>query len=240
MPTTKLGAVLASLALSAGTATVLAATPAQAATEVATHATATLGGYGSWKALYGTDVGPWSIQVSDDATNPVTVGTAKLQQKRPGKDWNNVKTDDDLTDGVSFGSYGTKAKENIKYRVHYLGGTDDSTMTTYDESYSNTVTVLTAWKLNPQASCATRCRFYGKLAPKAKHHKVLIQVKHHGWKRYKVVHTNKRSHWTVFVKPSRGGTKYRALVAGTKHLIQGEARGLFTIIGKSAYASSPR
>jgi len=240
MTRTKLGAVLASLALSVGTATVLAATPAQAATEAPTQVSASLGGYGSIKALYGSYLGTFSVQVTTDGVTPVPVGSAKLQQKRPGKDWNNVKTDDDLSDGVSFGSYGSKAKENIKYRVHYLGGTDDSTMTTYDESYSNTITVLTAWKLNPQASCTTRCRFYGKLAPKAKHHKVVIQVKHHGWKRYKVVHTNRRSHWTVFVKPSRGGTKYRALVAGTKHLIQGEARGLFTIIGKSAYAVSPR
>jgi hypothetical protein len=239
MRSTKLGAVLASLALSTGTAAVLAAGPAQADTEVVTQTVVNLGGYGSLTALYDSYLGTFSGQVTD-GTNPVTFGTAKLQQKRPGKGWNTVKTDDDLTNGVDFGSYGSKAKENIKYRVHYLGGTDTDTATTYDESYSNTVTVRTAWNLHPQAACSSRCRFYGKLAPKAKHHKVLIQVKHHGWKRYKVVHTNQRSRWTAFVKPSRSTTTYRAVVAGTKHLIKGTALGRFTIIGRSAYALSPR
>jgi len=117
----------------------------------------------------------------------------------------------------------------------------NSTATTYAESFSNTVIVRTAWNLHPHAACPSRCKFYGKLSPKAKHHKVLIQVKHHGWKRYRVVHTNSRSHWTVYVKPSRGaGTYYRAVVAGTQRLIGNYAIGHFTITGRSAYAVSQR
>jgi len=243
MRTTKLGAVLASLAITTGTAAVLAAGPAQADTEMATQVTLVQGDHGSVSALYGTDLGVFSSQVTTtDGTNtPVPVGSADLQQKLPGKDWKTAKTDPDISDGISFGSYGSKAKGNVRYRVHYIGDTDTTTMTTYDESYSNTIIVSTAWNLHPQASCQPRCRFFGKLSPSAKHHKVLIQVRHHGWKRYKVVHTNRRSHWTVFVKPSRGGgTYYRAVVAGTKHLIKNYALGHFTIIGKSAYSVSPR
>jgi hypothetical protein len=146
-----------------------------------------------------------------------------------------------VSDGVSFGSYGSKAKGNVTYRVHYSGGTDTTTMTTYDESYSNTVSVRTAWHLHPRANCPAKCRFYGKLSPKAKHHKVLIQVKHHGWKRYKVVRTNSHSRWSVFVKPSRGnGTYYRAVVAGNKNLIKSYAIGRFYIIGRSAASVTAR
>jgi len=55
-----------------------------------------------------------------------------------------------------------------------------------------------------------------------------------------VIPTNRRSHWTVFVKPSRGnGTSYRAVVAGTKRLTKTYALGRFTI-GVSAYRVSHR
>jgi hypothetical protein len=241
MRMTKLAAALASLALTTGTAAVLAAGPAIAQADTPTQVGLTLGGTTSWTVLYGSELGTFSTQVTTDGVTGVPVGSAKLQRKLPGHDWRNVKTDDNVGDGVSFGNYGHRATQNVKYRVHYLGGTDDGTATTYAESYSNTVIVLTAWDLHPHASCPSRCKFYGKLSPKAKHHKILIQVKHHGWKRYKVIHTNARSRWTVFVKPSRGGgTYYRAVVARTKHLIGTYATGHFTIIGRSAYSVSPR
>lgn len=236
MRTTKLGAVLASLAVTAGTATVLAAGPAHA--DTGTKVTLKLGGYSSLTVSYGTYVGGFSGEVLA-GSDPVYAGSAVLQRRLPGKSWRNVKTDDTMP-VLDFGRYGSKAWGNVKYRVHYLGGTGTDT-TAYAPSYSNVVTVRTAWNLHPKASCTTRCRFYGKLSPKAKHHKILIQVKHHGWKRYQVIHTNRRSHWTVFVKPSRGnGTYYRAVVAGTKHLIKTYALGRFTIIGRSAYRVSQR
>jgi hypothetical protein len=238
MRKTKLVAVLASFAISSGAAAVLAAAPAQADTP--TQVRVDLGGYGSLTVLYGSYLGTFSTQISD-GTDPVTVGAATLQQKLPGKSWKDVKTDGDVSDGVSFGQYGSRAKENVQYRVHYLGGTDTDTATTYSPSFSNNVVVRTAWDLHPKALCQARCRFYGTLSPRASHHKVLIQVKHHGWKRYRVVHTNSRSHWTVYVKPSRGaGTYYRAVVAGTQRLIGNYAIGHFTITGRSAYAVSQR
>jgi hypothetical protein len=243
MRTTKLGAVLASLALTTGTAAVLAAGPAQAGPATTpTQAALTLGGNVGVTALYGTDLGTFSAQVTTDGVTPVTVGSATLQQKLPGNDWKNAKTDDDLSDGVSFGTYGSKATGNVKYRLHYLGGTDTGTATTYGESFSNTVNVNTAWNLHDQGICAPKCKIFGKLAPKSRNHKILIQAKHGSWKRYDVVHTNKRSHWTAFVKPTPGnGTKYRAVVAGTKHLIKSYSTIYRVyIISKSAYSVSPR
>ncbi|HEX3932733.1 MAG TPA: hypothetical protein VHW64_18700 [Nocardioides sp.] len=234
MRSTRLGAALASLTITAGTATLLMAGPAMADTDTGTQAGLVLGGRTGTAVAYGDYLGTFDAAVSD-GTNPVTVGAADLQQQLPGKTWKVVKSDADVSDGISFGSFGSKARGNVKYRLHYLGGTDTDTATTYAASYSNTVIVKTAWNLSPHALCTTKCRFYGKLSPKAKHRKVLIQVKHHGWKRYKVLHTNAHSHWNVVVKPSRGnGTYYRAVVAKTKQLIKSYAVGRFTIVGRSA------
>lgn len=243
MRSTKLGAVVASLALTAGTAAVLAAGPAQAQTDTPTQSALTLGGRVGVAAPYGTSLGTWSAGVSD-GVNPVTVGSADLQRKLPGQDWKTARTDSDISDGISFGSYGTKAKGNAKYRMHYLGGTDSGTATTYADSYSNTVNVKTAWNLHDQGICAPRCKIYGKLAPKARHHKMVVQALHHGtWKRYDVIHTNRRSHWTAFVKPTRGrGTKYRVVVAGTKHLIKSYSTiyRVYIISRSPARSLSPR
>jgi hypothetical protein len=244
MRTTKLGAALASLAITTGTATLLAAGPAQA--DTATQVVINLGGYGKLTAPYGTYLGTFTVQITD-GTDPVTVGAADLQERRPGKDWKVVKSDSDVSettgDGISFGRYGTKAKGNVKYRVHYLGGTDEGTATTYSESYSNPVIVRTTWNLHDNGVCAPRCKIYGHLSPKAKHHKVTIQVKHGSWKRYKVVHTNARSHWSAFVKPTRGrGTLYRAVVAGTKNISKGFSFRIYRayIDTRSARNLSPR
>ncbi|MGC4110555.1 MAG: hypothetical protein QM747_09060 [Nocardioides sp.] len=234
---TKFGAALASLAVTAGAATVLAAAPAYA--DTATTAALAMGGRTGLAAHYGSYIGTFSGGVSD-GSNPVTTGAADLEQRLPGKSWKVVKTDQDVSDGVSFGNYGSKARGNVSYRLHYLGGTDGDTATTYSTSYSNTVIIRTGWEMAPHAMCTTKCRFYGKLSPKAKHHKILLQVKHgKSWKRYKVLHTNGHSRWTATVQPSRGkGTYYRAVVGKTKSLIKTYALGHFTIIGKSSYAVS--
>ena len=64
MRTTKLGAVLASLAITTGTAAVLGAGPAQAAT--ATKATLSMSGHHKTKAQYGGYVGNLVAGVTDD------------------------------------------------------------------------------------------------------------------------------------------------------------------------------
>jgi hypothetical protein len=216
MRMTKLGAVLASLAVTAGTAAVLGAGPAQAAT--ATKATLYLSGETTLTEPYNTYLGGLSGEVTDTAGDFVYYGNAVLQRRLPGKEWRNVKTDD--TPGfVSFGSYGDRARGNVKYRVHYLGGTDGTN--TWDPAYSNVVTVRTQWNLNENGVCTAGCRFYGKLAPKSRHHRVVIQVKHGSWKRYKVVRTNRRSKWSARVVATFGnGTLYRAVVGKTKHEIR--------------------
>lgn len=210
MRTTKLGAVLASLAISAGTTAVLAASPAQAAT--ATTASLDISSKTHVKGAYGDYVGYLEASVTDSNGVSVTTGTANLQAKFPGKDWKTVKTDTDPS-YIDFGSYGSHARGNVRYRLQYVG---DST---YDSSVSDVVTVTTYWKLNDEGTCVGGCRITGKLAPKARHHQVLIQVKHGSWKKYEVVKTDRHSRWKARVVATKGnGTLYRAVVAGTKNL----------------------
>lgn len=221
MRTTKLGAVLASLAITAGTAAVLGAGPAQASTPTTTTpTTATLfvSGGTTLTEPYGTRVGSPYGQVVDHNGSFVLAGKAVLQRKLPGKSWKNVKTDTS-PGSADFGNYGSKVLTNVKYRVHYLGGTDGTT--TWAPTYSNVVTIRTLWNLHENGTCDGGCHFFGKLSPKAKNHRVLIQVKHGSWKRYKVVKTDRRSHWRANVVATFGhGTLYRAVVAGTKHEIR--------------------
>jgi hypothetical protein len=213
MLTTKLGAVLASLAVSAAATAVLAASPAQAATAT-TAASLDISGKTDVKGVFGDYIGYLDASVTDSNGAAVSTGTANLQAKFPGKDWKTVKTDA-TPSYVDFGSYGSHAHGNVKYRLQYVG---DST---YASSVSNVVTVGTYWDLNDSGACPRGCFLSGKLAPKAKHHKVTIQVKHGSWKRYKVVHTDSRSKYRAGVEATRGtGTKYRILVGGTKHLLK--------------------
>ena len=209
MRMTKLGAVVASLAIAAGTTAVLSAAPAEAAT--ATTAKLDIGGHQKAKGVYGDYVGLFGGSVTDGSGTDVSSGAADLQRKLPGKGWQTIASDDSAG-FLYFGSVDSHAKGNAQYRVHYLG---DST---YGGSYSNVVTVTTYWNLNESGSCSGGCHFKGKLAPKAKHHKVTIQVKHGHWEKYKVVRTNKKSKWSARVTATRGkGTLYRAVVGGTKH-----------------------
>jgi hypothetical protein len=229
MRTTKLGAVLASLALSAGTTAVLAAAPAHAATAAATATKVALdmSGHHQVKGVYGDYLGTLGGSVTfkqtDGSSATVTDGDAILQRRLPGRSWKGVKTDSDPS-YLYFGTYGSHAHGNVKYRVHYLGGTGtgtDGSTYTWAPAFSNVVTVGTYWDLNDSGSCVGGCHLSGKLAPKAPHHKVTIQVKHGTWKRYKVVHTTSRSKYRAGVQATRGkGTKYRILVAGTKNLLQ--------------------
>jgi hypothetical protein len=224
MRTSKLGAVLASLALTAGTAAVLGTGPAQAATPA--QVTLALGSVDNVVAAYKDYVGLFSGGVTytapDSSTAPVTVGAAILQRKLPGQAWRDVKTDADAN-VLDYGTYGQHATGNMQYRVHYLGGTDGTT--TWDPAFSNVVTVRTLWKLNDQGTCVGHCRLYGHLSPRAKHHRVTIQVKHGAWKRYKVVKTDAKSRWDVAVVATFGkGTLYRAVVAGTRHEVATASR----------------
>jgi hypothetical protein len=209
MRTTKLGAVLASLAITVGATAVLSAAPANAAT--ATTTKLDISGHKNAKGAYGDYVGSLSGSVTD-SNGDVFDGTVELQAKQPGKAWKTVRTSTD-PGFFSFGSYGSKARGNVEYRAHYLGNATDAA------SYSGVVKVTTYWNLHESGSCSGGCHFHGKLGPKAKHHKVTIQVKHGHWKKYKVVKTNTKSKWNAKVTATRGkGTLYRAVVGGTKKI----------------------
>jgi hypothetical protein len=49
----------------------------------------------------------------------------------------------------------------------------------------------------------------------------VIQVQHGAWKRYRVVHTNRRGRWSAKVVATYGkGTYYRTMVPATKHEVK--------------------
>src|SRR5512132_3482226 len=116
MRMTKIGSCLASLAVTAGTTAVLAAAPSQATTVEATTATLTINQHTTVKGQYGNLIGYLEASVADSHGGGVFAGSAVLQQRLPGKSWSKVKTDGDISDGVRFGSYGSHAKGNVRYR----------------------------------------------------------------------------------------------------------------------------
>ena len=219
MRTTRLGAVLASLAITTGIVTVLADGPTQADTPTATTATLAINQQTTVKGQYGDPIGFLEANIADGNGGGVFAGSAVLQRRVPGKSWANVKTDGDGTDGIDFGSYGSHAKGNLRYRLHYLGGTDAVTSVTYAPAYSNVVTVITLWGFKDTSSCPNgRCHISGRLIPKTKHHKVVVQVKHGSWKPYRVVRTSSRGTYRIGVTGSRNGTRYRMTITGTKNI----------------------
>src|SRR4051795_10014132 len=224
MRLTKFGAVLASLAVTIGASAVLSAAPAQAAT-TATQATLSIGGppkangqrapptRGAKGRRRSPGPAPWvgflDATVTDETGNPVT-GSTDLQQKVPGKNWKTVKTDTD-SGFVDFGSYGSHAKGNVQYRLHYLGDA------TFAPVFSNVVVVTTLWNFKDTSACPNgHCHISGKLIPKTKNHKILVQVKHGSWHKYRVLHTSAKGTYKVPVSGSRKGTKYRIIIAATR------------------------
>lgn len=221
MSKTRLSAALASLALAAGTTAVLAAGPAHAGTDAPTTAKLKINQHTKVKGQYGDPIGYLEASVFDGNGGGVYAGSADLQQRLPGKGWKNVRTDSDGTDGIGFGSYGSHAKGNVQYRLHYLGGTDTNTSITYAPSYSGVVTVTTLWNFKDTSACPNgHCHISGRLIPRTKHHKILVQVKHGSWKKYRVLHTSSKGTYRVSVSGSRGhGTRYRIIIARTKSIV---------------------
>lgn len=250
MRRTKLGAVLASLAVTTGSAAVLAAAPSHADTPVTTPTPTTVTltftdpatgtQYSGWRAFYGTRVGTLTTVISTtDGTPSPTNGSAILQRRLPGRDWRDQQTDADISDGVTFTS--PKALSNAVYRVEYSGGTDGTTV--WSPSTSNTVKVVTYWKfthLHAKWHGGLSYTWFGTVAPGVKNHKVHIQVKHGSWKPYKVVRTNAKSQWSVRVKAGHNRwVKYRAVVAGTRTLHKSWTLARFMVTFNRTAARTP-
>jgi hypothetical protein len=234
MRMTKLGAAMASLAITTVGATALATAPAQAGVTAGTPTTvhlsftdpATGHQYSGWRVLYGDHVAIITTVISD-GTNAPTAGTATLQRRLPGAGWKTLQTDSDLTDGVTFNS--PKAAGNAFLRVEYSGGTDGTT--TWTASTSNQTQILTYWNFHMKLKFVGRTGvMYGTLSPHVKNHRILIQVQHNGWKKYKVIHTDGKSHWSARVTPGHNRyITYRAVVAGTKSLQKSDATAKFKL-----------
>jgi hypothetical protein len=225
MRKTKLAAALAALTMTAGATAALVGSPAQAATAAATTAKLSYAGHAKIKGQYGDLIGFLSASVTDTAGNPVDGGTTTLQAKAPGKGWKVVKTDTDAADGVDVGSVGSHAKGNVQYRLHYLGDA------AFAPSFSKVVIVTTLWNFKDTSACPNgHCHISGKLIPKTKNHKILVQVKHGSWKKFKVLHTSAKGTYRVNVTGSRKGTKYRIIIAATKNIVATRKGYVVTLI----------
>lgn len=238
MRTSRLGAVLASLAVTTGTVLVLAEGSTQAAAPAATTAALAINQHSTVKAQYGDPVGYLEASVADSNGGGVYTGSAVLEQRVPGSGWAEVKTDGDGTDGLSFGSYGSHAKGNVRYRLHYLGGTDADTLVTYAPAYSNVVTVVTLWGFKDTSSCPNgHCHISGRLIPRTKHHRIVVQVKHGAWKPYRAVRTSSQGTYRIDVTGSPRGTKYRIIIARTKTITATEkGYRVFRVTSRAAAA----
>jgi hypothetical protein len=239
MHMTKLGAVLASLAITAGTAAVVAEAPARADTTGTTPTTVQLSftdsstgqQYSAWRALYGSRVATLTTTISDGTDAAPTVGSAILKRKLPGGSWKTQATDADLTDGATFTS--PRALGNAQYRVEYTGGDDTATggTTAWAASTSNVVQVMTYWNFHAKGRFVGRQGvWYGTLSPHVRNHRILIQVKRGSWQRYRVIRTDRKSHWSVRVTPGHNRyLKYRAVVAGSKKMQKSYALAKFEL-----------
>lgn len=231
MRRSKVLAALASVAMSIGATAVIAA-PAHADTP--TTVKFNISGKSHVKKVYGDYLGGVSGKVEyTSATSGQVVeasnGTTNLEAKKPGKAWKVVGSDDS-PGFLYFPNSAQKAKGNVKYRAHFLGGTytdANGVGHTLDPSYSGAVKVDTFYKITVSSPCTHGCKYIGKIAPKYKHKKVLMQVKRNGhWKKYSVVKTNAKSKFVARVRASRGkGTIYRCVVKGNKkiHATAGDA-----------------
>jgi hypothetical protein len=216
MRTTRLGAVLASLATTTGTLALVAVGPTQASAPEATTATLAINQHTQVKGQYGDLVGFLDATVTDSNGAGVFAGSAVLERQLPGRSWATVKTDSDGTDGFDFGSYGSHAKGNVRYRLHYLGGTDAGTSVTYAPAVSGVVKVVTLWGFKDTSACPNgHCHISGRLIPKTARHKIVVQVKHGSSVPYRVVRTSSTGSYRVGVTGSRKGTRYRMIITGT-------------------------
>jgi hypothetical protein len=154
MRTTRLGAVLASLAITTGIVTVLADGPTQADTPTATTATLAISQQTTVKGQYGDPHRLPRGQHRRRQRRGVFAGSAVLQRRLPGKSWVNVKTDGDGTDG-SLRLLRKSRQGQPAIPAPLPGGTDAVTSVTYAPAYSNVVTVITLWASGTPAPAPT-------------------------------------------------------------------------------------
>ena len=103
--------------------------------------------------------------------------------------------------------------------------------TTFAATVSNVVTVTTLWNFKDTSACPNgHCHISGKLIPRTRHHKILVQVKHGAWHKYAVLHTSAKGKYTVKVTGSRRGTKYRIIITATKHITATKKGYIVTVL----------
>lgn len=215
----KLCAVLTALAMALG----LAALSTESATAMPKYATRTKlqgpgsGAYGFSNYACGSTTAP-SASTRDDRLP--SAGSYHLQRRWPGHSvWTTVgdrgwPADEWQHTGECIL---TAHRDNADYRLYYTGGVDDVGQVAYAPSYSNVVHSRTRWAPTLHVHQGHRPYFRGKVGPRKRHLSIKVQVKsrHHSWRHYKTVCTNKHGQFHAGVRNSGLHAKYRVVVPGT-------------------------
>lgn len=199
-----------SAALLGATPLALTATSAEAKTTVATVIT---GKINKKKAEKGATV--WISGNVDTVTGGMAspVGKLVIRRKLAGQSsYKTVYTDE--RPGSFF--YKFKAKRSARYQIQYLGGSSKNY--TYTPSSANVKSKVTRkLKVNTRIGSLV---VKGKVKPKFKKKKFVVQVKSGKWKKWKKVKTNKKSRYRVKLRGNRKGIKYRFVVPASKGFVK--------------------
>ncbi len=217
MRTTRLGAVLASLAIPPARRRLLAQPPHRPPRPAATTTKLALNQHKTVEGVYGQLVGSLRGNIADDHGGLVFAGTAVLQRQLPGKGWKNVKSDHDGAGRDRFGTNGQprQGQRAVPRALPGWDGPHTPRPALRRSPTSSLVTLLEAQRVT--ASCAADATSAASWARRPSTTRSRSRSSTAGWKRYKVVHTNAKSKWTVAVTAhARQGTLYRAVVGGTK------------------------
>jgi hypothetical protein len=132
-------------------------------------------------------------------------GTLTVQRQLPGKDWKTISTSTSayLYDNI-------KAAGNAKYRVLYSGSGD------YAASSAG-VSSKVQRKLKYENVGSRKVVLSGKVSPKYKGKVLVFKKQGKKWKKFKTLHTNKKSKFkTPLPAPRRGRYYFRLEIPASK------------------------
>lgn len=153
-----------------------------------------------------------SITGETSASGGFTEGVAYLQRQAPGRDWQNVATDDDPS--FSYFPDQDELVSNAAYRIVFVGGTDSSG-NTYGNSESAPVKLRVFRKMDVTDTPGRLARLKIVVKPNFGGKKVVIQTRKAGkFRTTGRVRTNKRGVAFKTFAGSRRGIRYRVIAPG--------------------------
>lgn len=193
-----------------GLVPVTLAAPAQAAD----NATVTTIGASRTLIEYKGDYKPYlEASVKTTGGSSVYYGTVDLQASEAGAAWKTIRS---VTASGYISFSDVVPQKNTKYRAVYKGGS--SSYDTYQASSSGDLAIKVARKIRLRGNDRTFV-VKGKVTPKYAKKKVVIKVskkEKRGFKKFKVVKTNRKGVLRVKLPKRRGTFYYRFITKGDK------------------------